>query len=105
MASRLFERLKAGLEEGVAFEEGHLDLRTTVIPSPPPAVRPKQIVAARRRLNMTQIAFARLLNVSLSTLRRWERGEGRPTSASLRILQIAAEKPEVLRDLAGVGPV
>lgn len=103
MGARLFERLKAGLEECIAFEEGRLELRTTVIPSPPPAVRPKQIVAARRRLKMTQIAFAQLLNVSLSTLRRWERGEGRPTSAALRVLQVAAEKPEVLRDLAGVG--
>lgn len=102
MPSQFFERLKAGLEEGVAHAEGRLKLRTTVIPSPPPAIRPSQIVAARRRLEMTQVAFAGLLNVSLATLRRWETGEGRPTSATLRVLQLAAEKPEVLRDLAGM---
>ncbi len=101
MASRFFERLKAGLEEGIAHAEGRLALRSTEIPSPPPSVRPKQIVAARRRLNMTQVAFAHLLNVSPATLRRWESGEVRPTSSALRVLQIAAERPDVLRDLAG----
>lgn len=101
MTRSFFEDLKAGLEECVAHAEGRIELRATVVPSPPPPVRPKQIVAARRRLNMSQVAFAGLLNVSPATLRRWERGEGRPTSASLRVLRLAAEKPEVLRDLAG----
>lgn len=39
----------------------------------------KQIQTARRRLNLTQEAFARILGVSYVTVNRWEKGKHRPS--------------------------
>ena len=39
----------------------------------------ERIVAARRRLGLTQRELARRLDVDASTLGRWERGEGQPS--------------------------
>ena len=40
---------------------------------------PKCIIRLRAKLNLTQEAFAKLLNVSLSTVNRWEKGHFKPT--------------------------
>jgi hypothetical protein len=43
----LFERLKAGLEEGIAHARGKLTLKTVVVPLAPPEIDAKTIVALR----------------------------------------------------------
>ena len=37
-----FERLKAGLEEGIAHAKGELTLKTVEVPEPPPILAPMQ---------------------------------------------------------------
>ncbi len=41
---------------------------------------PKAIVRLRVKLNMTQEELAKMLNVSLSTVNRWEKGHFVPTT-------------------------
>ena len=43
----LFERLKKGLEESIAYSRGELSLRTTVLPAPPPPASPTRVRALR----------------------------------------------------------
>ncbi|HZT40781.1 MAG TPA: helix-turn-helix domain-containing protein [Chthonomonadaceae bacterium] len=98
---RLFERLKKGLEEGIAHERGERTLRVTevVVPEPPKSYTADDVRRIRARLNMSQPGFARLLQVSKKTVQSWEQGTRRPQQSSARLLQFI-ENPELLTSLA-----
>ncbi len=100
----LFERLKAGLEEGIQFAQGKRKLKTTVLPSPPPVLRAADIRRLREELELSQFAFARMLNVSIKTLQSWEQGTRRPSKGTLRLLQLFKERPKVVCEAIGVAP-
>jgi len=41
---------------------------------------------------MSQAVFAAILNVSVSTVQKWEAGEKRPAGASLKLLNLVKRK-------------
>jgi len=98
----LFERLKQGLEEGVAYAQGELTLRTVEMPEKPPEIDAKTIAALRDRAAMSQTVFARMLNVSPKTLQSWEQGTRKPSDASQRLIQIFSEHPAVICQSVGL---
>jgi putative transcriptional regulator len=56
-----------------------------------PAVKPlspAEIVAVRERAGLSQAVMAGFLNVAVSTVSQWERGERRPTGAALKLLHV-----------------
>ncbi len=97
---RLFDRLKQGLEDGIAHERGERKLKVTevVVPDPPKAYSGDDVRQLRARLNMSQPGFARLLQVSNKTVQSWEQGVRRPQQSSARLLQFI-EHPELLSAL------
>lgn len=97
---RLFERLKKGIEEGIAHERSERTLRVTevIVPDPPQEFTPDDVRRIRTRLNMSQPRFARLLQVSSKTVQSWEQGTRRPRQSSARLLQFI-EHPEMLTTL------
>ncbi len=64
---------------------------------------PEQIlaIAARRSSNLTQLEFARLLDVSVDAIRDWEQGRRSPRGAARTLLRIAMMHPEILDRLNG----
>lgn len=52
----------------------------------------------RRDINVTQDAFARMLGVSLGTVRKWERGTIQPSGAARTLLKIVAKYPTIVRE-------
>jgi putative transcriptional regulator len=58
----------------------------------------KDVVALRRFVRMTQVAFADALGISVHTLRNWEQGRRTPEGPALALLRIAARHPRVLRE-------
>jgi putative transcriptional regulator len=58
----------------------------------------KDVVALRRFVRMTQVAFADALGISVHTLRNWEQGRRSPEGPALALLRIAARHPRVLRE-------
>jgi putative transcriptional regulator len=60
---------------------------TTVRPFPPRKIR-----QLRLREGSSQAVFARYLNVSTGLISQWERGEKRPQGASLKLLNLVAQK-------------
>ncbi len=98
---RLFDRLKKGLEEGIAHERGERTLRVTevVVPDPPQLYSADDVRRIRINLNMSQAGFARLLQVSSKTVQSWEQGTRRPQQSSARLLQFI-EHPDLLTTLA-----
>ena len=52
----------------------------------------ERIAALRRRLGLSQAAFARELGVRQQTVSEWETGRYAPRGASLRVLALAEER-------------
>ena len=48
----------------------------------------------RRRLGLTQVEFARRIDVSHETIRNWEQGKRRPTGAAKALLRVLDKAPE-----------
>lgn len=62
------------------------------------AFSPKQIRQIRDREKVSQGVFATILNVSPSTIQKWEQGKVKPQNAALRLLNIIDAKGiDVLR--------
>jgi putative transcriptional regulator len=52
----------------------------------------REIKTLRERNRASQPVFAAYLNTSESTVQKWERGDKRPSGASLKLLNLVAEK-------------
>jgi putative transcriptional regulator len=61
------------------------------------------IARLREQLGLSQAVFAEVLNVSPATVRSWEQEQRTPDGAAVRMLQIAEDHPEVIRELLQVG--
>jgi putative transcriptional regulator len=62
----------------------------------PPQYVAKRIREIRDQMALSQPVFAATLNVSPETVRAWEQGKREPDGATLRLLEVAEEHPEVL---------
>jgi putative transcriptional regulator len=51
-------------------------------------LEPEEIRAIREREHVSQTVFANYLNVTSSLVSKWERGEKRPSGASLKLLSL-----------------
>lgn len=54
-------------------------------------LKPEEIKAIRERENVSQTVFANYLNVTSSLVSKWERGEKRPSGASLKLLSLVGK--------------
>ncbi len=52
------------------------------------ALSPAEIVGVRERTGVSQAVLAAYMNVAVSTVSQWERGERRPTGAALKFLHV-----------------
>lgn len=69
--------------------------RMRVLCEEPPEYTPERIVSIRTAIaKMSQAVFAALLNVSMSTVQKWESpvANNRPSGASARLLQLVETK-------------
>jgi transcriptional regulator with XRE-family HTH domain len=62
----------------------------------PPVYDAERVRRVRRRLNISQQVFAKLLYVSLPTVRSWEQGSRVPDGAARRLLAIAEIYPSLI---------
>lgn len=56
--------------------------------TPVESLKPAEIRAIREKENVSQSIFANYLNVTPSLVSKWERGEKRPSGASLKLLTL-----------------
>lgn len=52
---------------------------------------PSQIAAVREQTGVSQAVMAAFLNVAVSTISQWERGERHPTGAALKLLHVVKQ--------------
>jgi len=53
---------------------------------------PEKIVALRKANHLSQAALAAVLNISPSTVQKWERGAKKPAGASKKLLDVVERK-------------
>ena len=89
-----------GLREIKAWREGRTELRTTTVDLP----RAVEVPAIRKELGLSQDQFARLMGVSVATLRNWEQGRREPHGPARSLLLVASREPAaVLKALTPSG--
>lgn len=117
--SRAKDSVKLFLESTDKGEGGKWARKTEFIPQPDGSLRrlitrsngvvekdeiipaDRSLVAeARLKAGLSQEKFAALLGISPRTLRDWEHNRRVPSGAARTLLRIAANHPEVLRELA-----
>jgi len=87
----LFEDLKQGLEEAIAYEKGKGKARVkTYMILPIKEYSGVEIREIRRKAGMTQRVFAAYMGVSKKTVEAWECGRTHPTGPAFRLLDILA---------------
>ncbi|KEQ17569.1 helix-turn-helix domain-containing protein [Endozoicomonas numazuensis] len=82
-----------GIEEIKAFKSGEGKLKTSILSEPSPA---KEI---RKKLQLSQSAFAGFMGVSIRTIQDWEQGRRTPQGPAKALLRIAEQCPEVFQEL------
>lgn len=83
-----------GVREIKAFKAGQGELQSRELSEPS---LPSEI---RRRLGLSQAAFAGLMGVSLRTVQDWEQGRREPSGPAKSLLRIAEQHPSVFLNLA-----
>ncbi len=93
MAKRVFDSIKAGLDEALAIAGGDVrGSRQTIVARPDPDVR-----ALREALAMSQAEFAAAFGVSIATVRNWEQGRREPQGPARVLLAVIAREPEAVK--------
>lgn len=87
--SSLFDDLKQGLEEAIAYEKGTGEATSkTYMIVPVKEYSGKEIRDIRIKAGMTQSVFASYMGVSKKTVEAWEGNRTHPTGPVFRLLDI-----------------
>lgn len=90
----VFDKIKTGLEEAVAYEQGKLDARTKKLTIQPVGhYDAKEIRDIRLHTGMTQNVFAEFMGVSVKTVEAWESGKNHPIGSACRLLALTQADP------------
>ena len=93
MDSATFGQLAASLTQVLEHVQGKRELRTTVLPAPPPPLGARDVRRMRDDLQASQGVFARYLNVSTKLVQAWEGGRRTPEGPALLLLHLVAQDP------------
>jgi putative transcriptional regulator len=92
IASTVRDMLEADLK--VSFTQK--ELRKMGIEVKPVSLSAEEISSIRKTLNVSQSVFAKLLNVSLSSVRQWEQGLRSPSGSTMILLELLQKEPHLL---------
>ena len=84
--------LNAGFE--TSFTERELQELGVTIPEI--RIEPEKIKKIRKKTHLSQSVFAKLLNVSPSSIRQWEQGKRKPTGSTKVLLDLLDKEPHIL---------
>ncbi len=90
MKKQDFDNLVASIQEAGRIRRGEAK------PSRVTEFAAVDVKSIRGRLGKSQAEFARMIGVSVATLRNWEQGRRRPEGPARALLKVAAANPEVV---------
>jgi putative transcriptional regulator len=92
MSNEVYQGIKAGLEDAIAYANG--DTRGSVTHHI--EVDVPDAAKIRGRVGLSQERFARVLRISVHTLRGWEQGRRRPRGPAAALLTAFEREPEAM---------
>lgn len=92
ISSTVSDMLEIGLE--TSFTKKELDEMGVQIA--PVSISAQEIREIRKKLNVSQAVFAKLLNVSLSSIRQWEQNLRKPSGSTMILLELLQREPNLL---------
>ena len=95
--SRPGKELIAAMREAVDHVHGKIKLPGRIVRVPDRV----DVAALRRRLGLSQSAFAARFGFSLAAVRDWEQGRRRPEKAARILLMIIARDPKAVERALG----
>jgi putative transcriptional regulator len=90
LRQELIEGMEALVEIGAVNGATMREFRKDLL-SPPPEYSPKKIREIRESFGVSQAVFAALMNVSLSTVQKWEQGQKAPSAPAYKLLEIVQQ--------------
>lgn len=87
------QEILEGIKEIKRFKKGKVDLKNWSLNEPSPA----SII--RKKLKLSQSAFASLMGVSPRTIQDWEQGRRKPQGPAKSLLRIAEQHPEIFIEI------
>jgi putative transcriptional regulator len=82
----------SGLHEAGVMDKTTMKAFDSICLTPVKELSPTQIRRIRLKEKASQAVFARYLNVTTGLVSQWERGEKHPRGASLKLLNLVAQK-------------
>ncbi|HLD65862.1 MAG TPA: helix-turn-helix domain-containing protein [Pseudomonas sp.] len=96
----LFTEMLQGVAEMAAHREGKITLRQFDLEEKPaPEVSASEIIALRKKLQMSQAVFARSLRTNPSTLRNWEQDKSKPNTQAVLLIKLVEQFPDMVERL------
>jgi len=92
MKEESFKELLESVKEGGAIMRGEMN------PSRVFEFDKINVQSIRKKYGLSQDKFAKLLGISISTLRNWEQGRRKPDGPARILLLVAAKHPEAILD-------
>ncbi|MDZ7341986.1 MAG: helix-turn-helix domain-containing protein [candidate division KSB1 bacterium] len=92
MKDELFEELLESVKQGGAIIRGEMKAGRFFKFDPP------DVQLIRKNYGLSQEKFAKLLGISVSTLRNWEQGRRKPEGPARILLRVAATHPQAILD-------
>ncbi len=90
----IFDDIKTGLEQAIAYEKGELKANKTKLSViPVDSFSPSDIKEIRAETGLTQNMFAKYMGVSVKTVEAWEAGRNHPDGAACRLLSLTRRDP------------
>lgn len=86
-----FDKIKAGLDDAIAFAEGDAGRAR--------AAAPLDVKAIRKKTHKSQEAFAATYRLPVGTLRDWEQNRRQPDAPARILLSMIAAEPEMVEKL------
>ena len=96
MEKRMFEELLESVRQGGGI------LRGQSKPGRRFKIKKINVQKIRRKYQLSQPAFSRLLGISVGTLRNWEQGRCEPDGPARILLGVAEKFPHVLPKVVGL---
>lgn len=93
-----FSGIMSGLEEALAYEKGSAKAETIARKRSLPDV---DVAEERKKLDMTQKAFAKLLGVSKRTVEAWETGKSNPSPTARNLIYLISQDHSLVQKLRG----
>ena len=96
MKNSIAETVQDLMDAGLTTSLTDKELKTLGVNIPEVKVTAEDIKKIRESIHLSQPVFAKLLNVSASSVKQWEQGKRTPTGSTKILLELLEKEPHIL---------